>query len=226
MVKRILRAGLWAVIILLPGALFAQSRFSLSGNLETKLSGGAGAGALPDFFYGAEEYANLRLKVPVGEYGAVYGAFNFIASAGSPDGTAAGLSALNSGAGLLSSSYVSGENYAASLELERLYLQLASDTLGFSAGLLRIPFGYGLAWGPMDFINPRNPLAPDARLRAALGLVFSWYPAGDMKFFGFTAAPKDPTDLSGGGARFGLGWENHWSRASLQLRASYESPAS
>jgi hypothetical protein len=46
-----------------------------------------------------------------------------------------------------------------------------------------------------------------------------------MKFFGFAAAPKDPGTISGGGSRFGLGWENHWSRARIQALASYESPA-
>jgi hypothetical protein len=203
-------------MLLLPAAVFAQQggakQASLSGNLETKVNAGAGAGASPDFFYGAEEYVNLRLKISVGDHAAVYSAFNVIASAGSY-AAAAG-------------SYVYGGNYAFSLEPERLYLQLSSDAFGLNMGLLRVPFGYGLAWGPMDFLNPRNPLKPDARLRAVLGALVSWYPAGDMKFLGFAAAPKDPLALSGGGARAGLGWEDHWSRASLQLLASYESPAS
>jgi hypothetical protein len=132
---------------------------------------------------------------------------------------------MNSAGGNFLSGYYAGENYAAALELERLYLQLSFDTLGLSTGLLRVPLGYGLAWGPADFLNPRNPLNPDARLRAVLGLLGSWYPAGDMKFFGFAAAPQDPLAVHGGGARFGLGWENHWSRVSFQLLASYESPA-
>jgi hypothetical protein len=215
--KRILAA---AFAFTAAGTVFAEGPV-LSGNLETTIVAAAGAGASPGFFYSAEEYANLRLKVPAGEFAAVYGAFNLIAAAGTTAlGTAAGISAASS-----AGTYTAGENFAAALELERLYLQLSGETLGLGAGLLRIPLGYSLAWGPMDFLNPRNPLITNARLRAVLGLLGSWYPLGDMKVFGFAAAPKDPFAAGGGGSRFGLGLENHWSGASLELLASYESPA-
>jgi hypothetical protein len=208
------------VVLAAGGMVFAEGPV-LSGNIETTAFAAAGAGMFPDFFYGAEEYANLRLKVPAGEFATVYGAFNLIAAAGSPALAALGSAAPGSGF----SSFVAGENYAAALELERLYLQLSGDTLGLNTGLLRIPLGYSLAWGPMDFLNPRNPLITNARLRAVLGILGSWYPLGDMKVSGFAAAPKDPFAADGGGSRFGLGWENHWSGASLQLLTSYESPS-
>jgi hypothetical protein len=221
-----LRRKLWGIlaagIFLVPAAgLFAQGPV-LSGVMETTVFSAAGAGTSPDFFYGAEEYANLRLKVPVGEFAAVYSAFNLIASAGS---TAAAASGTGNAAGSGFSAFSAGENFAAALELERLYLQLSGETLGLNIGLLRIPLGYSLAWGPMDFLNPRNPLKANARLRAVLGALGSWYPAGDMKFFGFAAAPQDPLAPGGGGSRFGLGWENHWSKASLQILGAFESPA-
>jgi hypothetical protein len=76
----------------------------------------------------------------------------------------------------------------------------------------------------MDFLNPRNPLNADARLRAVLGILGSWYPLGGMKFFGFAAAPRNSADPGGGGSRFGLGWENPRSRTSLQFLVSFESP--
>ena len=121
-----------------------------------------------------------------------------------------------------------GENYAALMELERLYVQISADTFGISAGLLRIPFGYGIAWGPMDFLNPRNPLEPDARLRGVLGITGSWYPAfaEGVKFLAFAAAPQDPFAAGGGGARFGLAWDRHGDRASVQVLYVFESPAS
>ncbi|MDR1929164.1 MAG: hypothetical protein LBQ44_00905 [Treponema sp.] len=220
--------AVWVMALLgAAGGVFAQ--VSLSGTAETSFFAAAGAGASPGFMYGAEEYANLRLQIPAGEYAVFYGAFNLTASAGSYPAAAGMTAAANAGAnatgGLLSGSSVYGENYAAAIELERLYLQLSSDTLGLQAGLLRVPLGFGLAWGPMDFLNPRNPLKPDARLRAVLGTNASWYPLGDIKCFAFAAAPRDPLALEGGGSRFGLGWENHWSAASLQLLACYESPA-
>jgi hypothetical protein len=214
-----------ALIILLVagGTVFAEGPV-LSGNIETTVFAAAGAGASPDFLYGAEEYANLRLKIPAGEFASVYGAFNLIATAGSPAVAALGTGpAAPPGTGF--SSFAAGENYAAALELERLYLQLSVDTLGLSTGLLRVPLGYSLAWGPMDFLNPRNPLITNARPRAVLGILGSWYPLDDMKVSGFAATPADPFAADGGGSRFGLGWENHWSGASLQLLASGESPA-
>jgi hypothetical protein len=213
-VKRIMAA---LIVLLITGGALCAGEPVLSGNIETTVA--AGAGTSPDFFYGAEEYANLRLKVPAGEFAVIYGAFNLIAAAGST--AAAGISAVSS-----TGTYTAGENFAAALELERLYVQLSGETLGLSTGLLRIPLGYSLVWGPMDFLNPGNPLIANARLRAVLGMLGVWYPLDDMKFFGFAVAPEDPLALSGGGSRFGLGWENHWSGASLQLLTSYESPRS
>jgi hypothetical protein len=92
---------------------------------------------------------------------------------------------------------------------------------------MRIPFGYGIAWGPMDFLNPRNPLESDARLRGVVGITGRWYPAfaDDMKVLAFAAAPRDPFASGGGGARFGLAWESHWDRASVQALYVFESPA-
>jgi hypothetical protein len=226
--ERFYAAGL-CVILMTGGMVFAEGPV-LSGNIETTVFAAAGAGTSPDFFYGAEEYANLRLKVPAGEFATVYGAFNLIATAGGPAVTAlrtgsAAAPGTGSAPGSGFSSFAAGKNYAAALELERLYLQLSGDTLGLNTGLLRIPLGYSLAWGPMDFLNPRNPLITNARLRAVLGILGSWYPLDDMKVFGFAAAPEDPLAADGGGSRAGLGWENHWSGASLELLASYESPA-
>jgi hypothetical protein len=212
-VKRVMAA---AVFVFAAGAVYAEGPV-LSGTAETTIV--AGTGNSSNFFYGAEEYANLRLKVPAGESAVVYGAFNLSAAAGST--AAAGISAASP-----AGTYTVGENFAATLELERLYLQLSGEILGLSTGLLRIPLGYSLVWGPIDFLNPGNPLIANARLRAVLGILGSWYPSGDMKFFGFAAASEDPLALSGGGSRFGLGWENHWSKASLQLLTSYESPHS
>ncbi|MDR2500100.1 MAG: hypothetical protein LBD37_03335 [Treponema sp.] len=196
---------------------------SLSGTADTRLVLSAGAGGAPDFSWGAEEYANLRLKVPVRDAAAFYGAFNLTAAAGSIINDARAYAAAT-GADM---PFIAGENYAGSLELERLYLQINGDSINWSAGLLRMPFGFGLVWGPMDFINPRNPLQPDARLRGALGTIGSWYPVpgGDARLFAFAAAPKDPLKQDGGGARFALGFENHWEKASAQFLYSFETPA-
>ena len=208
------------LFVLAAGGLAAQS---LSGTADTRLVLSAGAGGAPDFSWGAEEYANLRLKVPVRDAAAFYGAFNLSAAAGSIVNGARAYAAAT-GADM---PFTAGENYAASVELERLYLQINGAAVNWSAGLLRMPLGFSLVWGPMDCINPRNPLQPDARLRGALGTIGSWYPAegGDARLFAFAAAPKDPLVEDGGGARFALGFENHWEKASVQILYSFETPA-
>ncbi|MCL1929311.1 MAG: hypothetical protein FWG07_11045 [Treponema sp.] len=221
-IHEVLGKKLFLVLLLTAGTFFLSAQ-TLSGSLDTKITLGAGAGDSSGFFYGAEEYANLRLKVPAGEYATVYSAFNLIAAAGY---SAAQIQAV-SGTGMFGG-YAMEENYAAIMELERLYVQISGDNLGLSAGLLRIPFGYGLVWGPMDFLNPRNPLEPDARFRGILGITASYFPEElpDMKFLVFAAAPKDPLTPGGNGARAGLTWDSHWQRASIQLLYCFESPAS
>ena len=209
-----------SVFILITGN-FTLSAQTLSGNLDTKLT--MGAGSSQDFFYGAEAYANIRLKIPVGEYAAVYSAFNLIAAAGTsamPVQAASGTS--------LSGASSTEENFAAITELERLYIQLSGERMGLSAGLLRIPFGFGLVWRPVDFLNPQNPVESDARHRGVLGITASYFPQKipDIKFLVFAAVPRDPQSISGEGARFGLSCDNHWLKASAQLLYCFESPAS
>ena len=222
--REILWKNLILVLLLTVGSLSLSAQ-TLSGSLDTKLTMGFGAGDSPDFFYSAEEYANLRLKIPAGEYATVYSAFNLIAAAGYlhiPNQAAATADAMGFG------TYSLEDNYIAVMELERLYVQISGDSLGLNAGLLRIPFGYGLVWCPMDFLNPRNPIEPDARFRGVLGVTASYFPEKfpDMKFLVFAAAPKDPLTPGGDGARAGLSWDSHWQRASIQLLYCFESPAS
>ena len=216
-----MRVIIFVLCVTLAGG-FNLSAQILSGNLDTKITLGLGAGGSPDFFYGAEEYANLRLKIPAGNYASIYGAFNLIAAAG----THAQL--LSLAASGIPGVYTTGENYAALMELERLYVQFSFDSAGLSAGLLRIPFGFSTVWGPMDFLNPRNPLEPDARYRGVLGIIASWFPEKleDTKFSIFAAAPKDPISECGEGSRGGVSWNSHWQRMSAELLYCFESPAS
>jgi hypothetical protein len=123
---------------------------------------------------------------------------------------------------LPASSYGGGENYAAAMELERLYFRINGNATDLDAGLMRLACGYGQVFGPSDFLNPRNPLFPDARPRGILGAALSVYPAGELKILGFGAAPKNPFSSSGKGFLAGLMAENHWSKASLQGLYSYE----
>jgi len=192
------------------GGLTAQ--MTVSGILDSSVSLRAGAGDAPAFSYGVEEYANLRIQAKIRDRATVFGAVNFIAAAGD---YAAAMAAMGFNP--------IGENYIAGFELERLYFRLNGDTLGFDGGLLRLPFGYGQVWGSSDFLNPKNPLKPDARPRAVLGAGLFWYPVDSLKLLGFGAAPRDPFSRGGEGGLFGLSLDQHWDKASIQALYSFES---
>jgi hypothetical protein len=172
----------------------------------------AGAGDAPAFSYGLEEYANLRLQAKIRDRAVFYGAVNFIAAAGTYAAAAAPFFG------------TAGENYIAGFELERLYFRLNGEYLDFDGGLMRIPFGYGQVWGPSDFLNPKNPLHPDARPRGVMGAGLAWYPLDETKIFFFGATPKDPFSLDGAGGMGGVSAERHWEKFSVQALYAGESP--
>ncbi|MDR2495280.1 MAG: hypothetical protein LBD24_08680 [Spirochaetaceae bacterium] len=204
---------------------------TLSGLLDTKASFVPVAGPEADrFSFGFEEYANLRLKTDAGEYITFHAACNLIAAAGIPARTAEAIGASGSSA-LLSTNFVAGENYAAALELERLYCRITRGALDVDAGLMRLAFGYGTVFSSSDYLNPRNPLFPDARPRGVLGISAAYYPevpggsgGTDIKVQTFAAAPRNPLDGSGRGALFGALGECHWDAASLQGMYHFEAP--
>jgi len=182
----------------------------MSGVFESSLSANAGAGDSASLTYGVEEYANIRMQTKIGENATFFGAVNLIAAAGDYAVKAEGM-----GVGL-----AAGENYAALIELERLYFRLKSETVNFDGGLMRLPFGYSTVWGPSDFLNPKNPLKPDARPRAILGGALAWYPVDDFKLQGFAATGRDPPARNSGIA--GVSADRHWGWASVQTLYAVE----
>jgi len=220
---------IWALLLFAICGLTAQN-ITVSGILDSSVSLRVGAGDAPCFSYGVEEYANLRIQSKIRDKATVYGAVNFIAAAGDyaadtalmADFASASVSGTSTG-GINSTAYVAGDNYIAAFELERLYFRLNGEAVGFDGGLLRLPFGYGQVWGSSDFLNPKNPLKPDARPRAVLGAGLSWYPVDSLKLLGFGAAPRDPFSRSGEGGLFGFSLDQHWDKASIQALYSFES---
>ena len=110
----------------------------ISGTINATVSAAAGAGTSPDFFYGTEDYANLRLKAEVGERGTVHAAVNLIAASGA------------NAAAAVATGAVAGDNYTAVLELERLYVRIQGEAADTDLGLMRIAFGFGQAFRPSD----------------------------------------------------------------------------
>ena len=197
--------------LLTAGSLFAAEP-ELSGVLDSTVNYTAGAGDAPAHSFGLEEYANLRLRVKTGDKAAFFAAFNLIAVAG------------NYAAPALAFGTTSAVNYSAAMELERLYLRVNGDYVDTEAGLLRMNFGYGNVWGSSDFLNPRNPLLPNARPRGVLGIDASFYPADSLKLMGFIAGPKDPLEAEGGGFIPGISLDKHWDAASLQALYAFQTP--
>jgi len=206
-----------------------SAQVTFSGLLDSTFSLSAGAGDATEFSYGVEEYANLRMQAKLRDRASVYGAVNFIAMAGDYAVNAAlmagaAIAGSNVPPGIDLSSFLAGENYFAVIELERLYFRLNGEYMDFDGGLMRLPFGYGQVWGPCDFLNPKNPLKPDARPRAILGAGLFWYPVDSLKFLAFGAAPRDPFSREGKGALAGLSVDQHWDKASIQVLYSFQTP--
>jgi len=203
--------------------LYAQ--ITVSGILDSTVSMSAGAGDAPEFSIGLEEYANIRFQSKIRDKAVVYGAVNMLAAVGDYAANVALLAKYDSSSsGINPTAYVTGENYIAGFELERLYFRLNGETVSFDGGLMRLPFGYGQVWGSSDFLNPKNPLKPDARPRAILGTGLFWYPNDSLKLLAFGAAPRDPFLQDGKGWLLGLSVDQHWDKASIQALYSYETP--
>ncbi|MDR3276665.1 MAG: hypothetical protein LBT11_05590 [Treponema sp.] len=182
--------------------------FQVSGRLDSTVSFSAGDGGSggADFSYGLEEFANIRFQTSIGEAARFYGAFNLAAVAGNATYTAEGAA------------------YTATLELERLYFRVYGNGFDLDAGLMRLALGYDLVWGPLDFLNLRNPLSPDARSQGILGATLSIYPGTSSRVLVFGAAPQSPPDPLGGGFLAGLAGELHGGWGSLQGLYAYETP--
>jgi len=212
------------VFLTISGFHLTAQTFTVSGLLDSSVSLRAGAGSASAFSYGFEEYANIRMQARIRELAVFICDVNFIAAAGDP-AFAAKYLAVAAPSSINPTPYVAGKNYIAGMELERLYFRINLETVKLETGLLRLPFGYGQIWGSTDFLNPRNPLLPDARPRAVLGAGLAWYPRDELKLLGFGAAPSDPFSQSGEGGIAGLSMDWHWDRLSLQTLYSYESPS-
>jgi len=197
-----------------------------SGLLDSTVNYTAGAGDAAAHAFGLEEYANIRLRARAGEKATFFAAVNLVALSGTYLESAGLLGGIKANPYFASTPFVYGENYAAALELERLYFRVNGDYIDVEAGLLRINLGYGQVWGSSDFLNPRNPLFPNARPRGVLGVDAAFYPADSLKLTGFFVAPKNPLETEGGGFIPGLALDKHWDRASLQALYAFETPSS
>ena len=196
-----------AVFFIFCGMIQAQD---ISGVLDSTINYTTGAGSAQTHSFGLEQFANLRLRINTGENAVFVSAFNLAVVTGNFFNQS------------VQNTIISGQNYAAGIELERLYFRINGSSFDTEAGLLRIPFGYSQIWGPVDFLNPRSPLSYNARPRGVLGTTFLFYPSYSTELMVFAAAPLDPFISDGGGFNPGITMEQHWNKASMQALYAYE----
>jgi hypothetical protein len=201
--------GLCALFCLSVSGIVVADELQFSGILNSKVAGGMDSGEKP--LFGFEEYANLRLQKRIKELATFYAAFNLAA--------ASGLYAPGLGAG---EALLEGENYTATVELERLYFRVSGEKADLDAGLMRLAFGYGQAFSPMDFLNPRNPAIQDARPRAVLGTAAALFPSDTIRLGAFLVSPA--FNLDGSGLNAGVSLARHGDRVSVQGLYAYETP--
>lgn len=143
----------------------------ISGTIEGKAIGTVDDGGT--WAYSLEEYSNLRLKAFVGEKAVVNIAANLIASSGD------------------------ASDLALDAEIERLYFSIGGEKLDFDAGLMRLPFGFGQGFRPVDVYAKPNPLFPDARSRGVLATSATAYPTDALKISAFFADGDDALHVRG-----------------------------
>jgi len=208
--KRIVILFIFTLIVI--GSISAQ--MTVSGILDSTVYMVAATEDNPffddPFSCSIEEFANIRFQTSLRSGGTFFGAVNLIAAAGNY------INDSNK------ESFVIGENYSAGFEIERLYFQLNGEHIDFDAGLMRLPFGMGNVWGPSDFLNPKNPLKPDARPRGILGGSLSWFADNNLKLLGFFAAPRQPFDNDGW--LTGISASHRLGKVNAQILYSYEMP--
>ena len=137
------------------------------------------------FAQGWANLANLRFRTAAGKDLSFFASTNITA--------ASGFYALALGAG-------------AQAELERLYFKAGGERADLEAGLIRVARGYGYAFSPLDFLNPRdaaNTLDPQARPPGRWGVHATFFPADLWRVELFGLLGDDPTKEKMWGSRFG-----------------------
>lgn len=224
---------LMSALLVLAASLSGAQEPIISGNTSASFFGAAGAAESPDYLYGTELYANLRLEADAGTNAVFYTAVNFIAASGAKalplygDYLVLGQllsSGLDPEAAVTAEELFPVNSYVSLIELERLYMGIQSEYTDTDLGLMRMAFGYGQAFSPTDFLNPPNPLVPDARPKGIIGANITAYPAFDSTVQVFAVMPRDALNLEGEAALFGAAIDKHWSRASLQALYVYQVP--
>ncbi|MDR1788384.1 MAG: hypothetical protein LBR16_08065 [Treponema sp.] len=226
-----MRRGIFFALLLAAGAgvgvpALAAQGFEVSGVLDTTVSLSAGAGAGRGFSLGVEEWANVRFSAGAGSAAECCGAVNLAALSGASLEAAAALQAAAeaSGAPLPAMLLAAGDYYGAALEIERLFLRLSGEAASADLGLIRAAFGTGLVWNPLDFLNPKNPLMPDARPRSVLGCTAAFYLPGDAQAGLLAIAPRDPLSAGGRGFLGGLSAKARFARGGVEALYGYETP--
>jgi len=152
---------MWILVIAL-SPIYSET--VISGVAETK-----GLGRISDdsYYVQAEQFANIRMRSTIGEYGEFHSAVQLIVSSNTEN------------------------EFCSQAELERLYLSLVIERFDIKLGLQRLPFGYGFAFRPLDMFTQPSVLYPEARPKGVLSSLVTVYPRDELSFSFFCGQQRD-----------------------------------
>ncbi len=176
-----------------------------------------------NFSWGMNNFANLRFKSNISKYLEFQFAVNinmlsgsmtdfyrlyYLADASSIFGrlsNPASLTDIDSvKSGFLSIPFFYRSTYIGGFELERMFFKVKFDYATITTGLIRYARGFGYAFSPNDFFNPRNAVNLDARPSGQLTFLTTLFPGDFWVIDIFAIAPSDPLESRGWGFKFGI----------------------
>ncbi len=188
---------------------FAQEGVALlSGAFDSSLDlrNAKGYGESDSLEYGWTNYAALRYETDVNDTLTFYISMNILAVSGF---------------------YAELSPQALVVGLERLYLKTGNDWLDLTAGLIRIPRGYGYVFSPLDILNPRNAmdtLDPQGRPAGRWGAQATFYAADMWTIEVFGLAPARPLEKGPWGLDLGTATTFSLDNVSFDLLYSLSFP--
>lgn len=94
--------------------------------------------------------------------------------------------------------------YIGGFELERVSFSAGNMYFTFEMGLMRLARGFGYAFSPTDYFNPKNPYNQKGRPEGKLAMQTVFYPGDMWKITAFAVAPDNPLESEGWGVTTGF----------------------
>ncbi|HBI36902.1 MAG: hypothetical protein A2015_07605 [Spirochaetes bacterium GWF1_31_7] len=166
--------------------------------------------------WGVNSLTNLRLRTDIGDYVTFNLAVNINLLSGLFTDSYRALYLAQTGSQMLSVAnpdsiyntyfgipFYYKSTYIGGFELERVSFAAGNQFFNFEMGLIRLSRGFGYAFSPNDYFNPKNPYNQKARPEGKLAAQMTLYPKDMWKIQLFTVAPDNPLESRGWGITTG-----------------------